>query len=108
MTITINLPFITIELNLLAVAIYLAAVYVGTRYLKPAMALHPVFLSWGISVPAFFAVWIFARQELTPGLVVQFAVLTLLLNGGLKVSHVLWDLLAANFSFVPLRRRGVE
>lgn len=105
---TISLGFVTVNLNLLAVAIYLAAVYSGTRYLKPVMDLHPVFLSWGLSVPAFFLVWLLARPALTVDLAAQFAILTLCLNGGLKVVHMAWDLLAEHFVAIPRRQRGAQ
>jgi hypothetical protein len=102
---TISLGFVTFDINLLAVAIYLAVVYAGTRYLKPVADLHPVFLSWGLSVPAFFLVWLLARPALTVDLAAQFAILTLCLNGGLKVVHVAWDFLSRRFLFIPGRHR---
>ena len=37
---------------------------------------------------------------------VQYAILTLLLNGGLKIGHVLWDIASKYFAFIPVRRRA--
>lgn len=105
LVVRIPLGVVTINLSLVAAAVYLACVYIPTRYFRRAMALHPVLISWGFSVPAFFLVWVIDRKQFTLGVVVQFAMLTLLLNSGLKITHVLWDALAKRYTFIPLRER---
>jgi hypothetical protein len=107
-----EIQFFGVGWNLLSVTVYLASVLFITGFfkkrLKPKTWQAKVALSWAIGVPVFFTLGIFRPEQVTFRGIIQYAFLTLFLNGAYKGSTVLWDILAAHKIVRPRKVKPAE
>lgn len=102
-----QIRFAGVSWNLFSITVFLLATFFITNYFKkrllPLTTEARVYLSWAIAAPVFFTIGIFRPEQVTLGGIVQYFFITLMLNGAYKCNTMLWDLLAAKFSFIQPR-----
>jgi hypothetical protein len=103
-----NELFNSFDFDLFAVTLYLLTLFLSTNVLKKKIEMHPVFLSWLIAAPLIAIVILLKLDEVSFHIVLQYIFLTLMLNGGVKTTHVAYDFLASRFSFLKERERAIE
>jgi predicted membrane protein len=104
-----KIEFLGVSWHLLSLTVYLLSVWFITGTLKarfkPKTWQKKVLLSWAVGLVVFFTIGLLRPDQVTFQGIVQYFFITLMLNGAYKGSTLLWDFLAAKFTFIPPRKK---